>query len=101
MSSFMTEVLSTQQITDWLGNHFDWTRNAQTNSLEREFDFADFSSSMAFANKIALAADAASHHPDLLIRYGKIKVSLSTHSAGGITEKDILLAEVIEKLARS
>ena len=52
---------------------------------------------MGLVNKIALLSERADHHPDLLIRWNKVSVALSTHSEGGITEKDLSLAEEIEK----
>lgn len=52
---------------------------------------------MGLVNKIALLSERADHHPDLLIRWNKVSVALSTHSEGGITEKDLSLAGEIEK----
>lgn len=71
-----------------------WERD--DGELEKKFQFADFKSAMAFVNKVAEAAEAADHHPDIKISYNKVKMSLSTHSEGGITEKDFALAESID-----
>lgn len=60
--------------------------------LQRTFKFGDFVESMAFVNKVADAAEAARHHPDILIRYNKVTLTVSTHDAGGITRLDFELA---------
>ena len=61
-------------------------------SLQRTYQFKNFVEAMAFVNKVAELAEKAQHHPDILIRYGKVTLTLSTHDAGGITEKDFDLA---------
>ena len=53
---------------------------------------------MVFVNKLAEAAEKAAHHPDIMIRFGKVTLTLSTHDAGGLTEKDFEMATVIESL---
>ncbi len=60
--------------------------------LAREFKFADFVAAMHFVNQLAAAAEASQHHPDIDIRYNKVRVALVTHDAGGITENDISMA---------
>jgi 4a-hydroxytetrahydrobiopterin dehydratase len=60
--------------------------------LLREFAFADFVTAMVFVNKIADVAEAAGHHPDIDIRYNKVRLGLVTHDAGGITAKDVEMA---------
>jgi 4a-hydroxytetrahydrobiopterin dehydratase len=66
--------------------------------LEREFRFKDFRSALAFANRVGELSDAENHHPDILIAWGKVAVVLWTHSAGGITENDFVLAGKIDLL---
>jgi 4a-hydroxytetrahydrobiopterin dehydratase len=56
--------------------------------ISRQFTFAGFPEAIAFAVRLAFAAEAVDHHPDLLINYKRVKVSYSTHSEGGLTEKD-------------
>ena len=58
----------------------------------RQFQFADFLGSIAFVNSVAQVAEAAGHHPDIDIRYNKVRLALTTHDAGGITAKDFDLA---------
>lgn len=68
----------------------DWSE--MNGSLQRTYQFKNFVEAMAFVNTVADLAEKAQHHPDILIRYGKVTLTLSTHDAGGITEKDFDLA---------
>ena len=56
--------------------------------ISREFTFAGFPEAIAFVVRLGFAAEAADHHPDLLVNYKRVKVSYSTHSEGGLTDKD-------------
>ena len=67
--------------------------------IEKKFQFADFKQSMVFVNAVADAAEAMDHHPDIEIKYNRVEVTLSTHSEGGVTEKDFALAAQIEEAA--
>ena len=66
--------------------------------IQKKFDLKDFVRSMGFVNSVALLAEKANHHPDIDIRWNAVTLTLSTHSAGGLTEKDFGLAREIEKL---
>ena len=70
-----------------------WENNGK--EITRLYKFKDFAEAMAFVNKVAGLAEAADHHPDIDIRYNKVRLMLSTHSAGGLTEKDFSLARQI------
>lgn len=61
-------------------------------TLTREFSFADFRSAIAFVDKVAALAEAEDHHPDIDIRFKRVTLRWSTHSAGGVTERDRELA---------
>ena len=74
-----------------------WERDGD--SIVREYGLAGFPDAVAFVVRISYAAEAANHHPDLDIRYSKVRVVLSTHSEGGVTAKDLDLARTIEGLA--
>lgn len=65
-------------------------------AITRLYTFADFKEVMAFVNRVAELAEAADHHPDIDIRYRKVRLTLSTHSAGGLTDKDFRLAREID-----
>ncbi|HEX2420109.1 MAG TPA: 4a-hydroxytetrahydrobiopterin dehydratase, partial [Acidimicrobiia bacterium] len=62
------------------------------NSLVAEFEFKDFAEAMQFVNRVAEMAESVDHHPDIDIRWNKVRLVLSTHSEGGITQKDLDLA---------
>ncbi len=74
----------------------DW--QIESGELVRTFLFKDFRASLAFVNKVGDLAEAAGHHPDIDIRYNKVRLALITHDAGGITQKDFDLAAAADKL---
>lgn len=76
----------------------DWRYDADADALVRDFKFGDFSEAFAFMTRVALLAQTADHHPDWSNAYNKVSITLSTHSAGGLTDKDIALATAIDKL---
>lgn len=67
-------------------------------TLTKTYTFPDFVTAMRFVNGLADRAEAAQHHPDLDIRYNKVRVALSTHDSGGITRKDFALAKEADTL---
>jgi 4a-hydroxytetrahydrobiopterin dehydratase len=71
----------------------------ESGELVKTFTFKNFLSSIDFVNQIAKYAEGAGHHPDIDIRYNKVRIALMTHDAGGLTEKDFDLAREIEKLS--
>ena len=70
----------------------------QNELLVKEFEFSTFQDAINFVNEVAKIADEADHHPDIFISYNKVKISLTTHDAGEISEKDYSLAKAIEIL---
>jgi 4a-hydroxytetrahydrobiopterin dehydratase len=92
----MRNKLSDLVIQRALGRLPGWSRRADT--LVKTFSFQRFADGITFVNRVAKAADAMDHHPDIDIRYTKITFTLSTHDAGGVTDADLKLAEQIEKL---
>ena len=90
--------LSDAEIQQRLHQVSQWTREGDT--IRRQFVFDGFASAVAFVVRIGFDAEAADHHPDVLIsNYKKVTVTFSTHSAGGLTEKDVALARRIEAIA--
>ena len=74
-----------------------WARRGDR--IVREATFADFAAAIAFVNAVAAAAEAVDHHPDILVHdYKAVRLELSTHSAGGLTEADLALAAQIDAL---
>ena len=69
------------------------------NAIERTYRFPSFAAAIAFVDKVAAIADAADHHPDILVRYDRVTLTISTHPAGGLTERDFALAGEIETVA--
>jgi len=76
-----------------------WTPVDGRDAITRTFTFRDFQEAFAFMAQVALAAEKADHHPEWSNVYKTAEVTLSTHDAGGLTEKDIALAEVMDKAA--
>jgi len=90
-----TERLSDIAIQRELGSLPGWSRRGDV--ITKTYQFRAFLTGIEFVNAVAKAAEAADHHPDIDIRYTKVTCSLSTHSAGGITQKDLDLAKKIER----
>jgi 4a-hydroxytetrahydrobiopterin dehydratase len=74
----------------------DW--QWQHDNLVRTFNFTDFREAMSFVNSVAAVAERAGHHPDIDIRYNRVTLALSSHDAGGITERDFDLAGEIGRI---
>lgn len=76
----------------------EWQYIAAEQSIRRQLKFADFSAAFGFMARVALLAEKAGHHPDWSNVYNRVSITLTTHDAGGLTEKDIALATAIEAL---
>ncbi|RZM82873.1 4a-hydroxytetrahydrobiopterin dehydratase [Leptolyngbya iicbica] len=93
----MTALLSAVEIQTKLESLNGWQQEGKTIQTVKTFD--GFPSAIAFVNKLVEPAETAGHHPDLSISYNKVTIALSTHDAGGLTQKDFDLAATIDKLA--
>lgn len=91
----MPTILSDIEIQRELGALPGWSRRG--NALTKTFESADFPAAIAFVNRMADVAERMNHHPDIDIRYTRVTCHLSTHSAGGITRKDVQLAAAIDE----
>jgi 4a-hydroxytetrahydrobiopterin dehydratase len=80
-----------------LGKLPEWKRNGDM--IARTFEFKDFPAAMDFTNAVAALAEQAQHHPDIDVRWNKVTLALTTHDAGGLTEKDFALARQCDALA--
>ncbi|MBV2185165.1 MAG: 4a-hydroxytetrahydrobiopterin dehydratase [Rhizobium sp.] len=78
----------------------DWTMSADGNAITRRFVFTDFGEAFAFMTRSALAAERLDHHPEWSNVYRRVDVTLTTHSAKGLTEMDFKLAAAMERAAR-
>jgi 4a-hydroxytetrahydrobiopterin dehydratase len=92
----MADLLNTQDIKAWLKKLPEWEQDKK--HIERLFEFDDFTQAIDFVNSVAEIAEEEDHHPDMDIRYNKVRVALSTHSEGGVTELDFEIAEKIDTL---
>jgi 4a-hydroxytetrahydrobiopterin dehydratase len=93
-----TQVLDQRGVDSGLAAlHADWSGN--TESLKRSIEFADFGTAVEFVNRLAPRCEELDHHPDLAIRWRWVDIALSTHSAGGVTDKDVMLAGIVDEVA--
>jgi 4a-hydroxytetrahydrobiopterin dehydratase len=90
-------LLNESEIAEGLKKLSGWERKG--NEIEKVFKLRDFEEAVGFVNKVAVLAEKADHHPDILIQYKNVILTLSTHSKGGLTEKDFGLAKEIEGLS--
>ena len=89
--------LTEAELTAFLDEREGWASISK--AIRRDFTFPGFRGAIAFVNRVAELASAAGHHPDLEIHYNRVVVSLSTHDAGGVSEKDVALAAQIDTAA--
>jgi 4a-hydroxytetrahydrobiopterin dehydratase len=87
--------LTDQQAQSLLTSLPDW--KIEDGELVRRFSFKDFRASLAFVNRVGELAESAGHHPDIDIRYNKVRLALVTHDAGGLTNNDFDLAAKADK----
>ncbi len=90
----MTTKLPEESIKSELETLPDWSEIS--GAVQKTFQFETFSDAMTFVSKVADYAEHAQHHPEILIRYDKVTITVSTHDAGGITEKDFALARAAD-----
>jgi 4a-hydroxytetrahydrobiopterin dehydratase len=92
----MTELLPDEEITSRL-ERTAWQREGL--AIVRDWTFEDFKAAMAFVNRVAEVAEEANHHPDILVHgWNKVRLVLTNHSAGGLTEADFAMAARIDEL---
>tara|TARA_B100001059_G_scaffold154988_1_gene154584 strand:- start:541 stop:846 length:306 start_codon:yes stop_codon:yes gene_type:complete len=90
------EKLTEERLAEGLTLLSDWSQNGD--SIQRTFGFDDFIKAMGFVNAVAEKAESVQHHPDILVRYNKVTLTLSTHDAGGLSEKDLAFASDCDAL---
>ncbi|MGQ9491164.1 MAG: 4a-hydroxytetrahydrobiopterin dehydratase [Anaerolineae bacterium] len=93
----MSKLLSSEAIEAALAATPGWTR--ANNAITRTFTLPSFTAALTFAAAVGHLAERANHHPDILIQYRQVTLTLSTHDAGGLTDKDFKLAGEINALA--
>ena len=90
--------LTTEQAEEMLEEVPMWT--LKDNAIEREFKFKDFREAIDFINKVAGIAEEQDHHPDICVYYNKVRLELSTHKIGGLSENDFIMAAKIDEIKR-
>ncbi|MFN3946270.1 MAG: 4a-hydroxytetrahydrobiopterin dehydratase [Allosphingosinicella sp.] len=95
----MAEALDETEIAAALAHLPEWSRADEGRAIARTFRFADFAEAFAFMTRVAMAAEKADHHPDWSNSWNRVEVTLTTHSAGGLTARDFALAEKIDRIA--
>jgi 4a-hydroxytetrahydrobiopterin dehydratase len=78
-----------QELLNELGGGWEWVNSQR---LEKEFRFPDFRTALEFSNQVGELAESADHHPEICLSWGKARVSISTHSVGGLSEADFVFA---------
>ena len=94
----MVEKLNEVQREEGLRQLGGWAYEQESGAIVRVFKFKDFSEAFAFMSRVALAAEKAGHHPDWSNSYNSVTIRLTTHDAGGLSHKDIVLARAIDGL---
>jgi 4a-hydroxytetrahydrobiopterin dehydratase len=89
--------INEDQIEEKLGELEGWERAGD--AIRKQFELTDFQGSVDFVNRLTPAAEEMNHHPDLEISWNKVTVTLTTHSEGGLTANDFVLAESIDSVA--
>ncbi|MEB3415812.1 4a-hydroxytetrahydrobiopterin dehydratase [Alteriqipengyuania sp. WL0013] len=76
----------------------EWSLSREGKAIERKLEFGDFSEAWGFMSRVALLADTHDHHPEWFNVYNKVEITLTTHDAGGLSERDVKMAKAIDAL---
>ena len=89
--------LTAEVVQKYLSQTPDW-QVEEDKKIKKEFRFKDFKASMVFVNAVAGLAEAEGHHPSIFISYNKVRITLTTHAIGGLSENDFIMAAKIDQL---
>lgn len=92
------KLLDQNNIEEKLRDLPEWSADVETGLLQKEFQFKDFADAMVFVNRVGELAEEENHHPDICISYSSVVLMLTTHDAGGLTQKDFSFAKRIEEV---
>src|SRR5438046_9322686 len=95
------EKLSASARTSALAKLAGWHEVANRDAITKKFAFKDFNEAFGFMARVALIAEKLDHHPEWFNVYNRVEVTLATHDAGGVTERDVKLAEAMDRLAKA
>ena len=94
----MIKKLTTDELPQLLAELKHWQLSADSSSIVRSFNFADFNEAFGFMTRVAIKAQEMDHHPEWSNVYNKVEITLSTHTAKGLTERDVTLARFIDSI---
>ena len=94
----MVEKLTQDERTSWGATLKEWAMSDGQDAIERRFEFADFSEAFAFMTRVAMLAETQDHHPEWSNVYNKVDIVLTTHDAGGLSQRDMKMAKAIDAL---
>ena len=89
-------VLTEEAVQERLRSLPEWKREGK--EIVRHYQFPDFAAALVFVNQVAEKAETAGHHPDIDIRYNKVRLALVSHDKGGLTERDMKMAQTLNSL---
>ena len=95
----MIEALSDEERADALDGLAEWDHDEARDAISRQFVFADFAQAFAFMTRVALLAEKMDHHPEWTNVWNRVDILLTTHDAGGLSTRDIVMAEAIDAIA--
>ncbi len=95
----MSDLLGPEAVTEALAARSGWTRAEERDAIEKTFKFKGFGAAMGFMTRVALAAEKADHHPEWTNVYNTVAVVLTSHDAGGVTQRDLALADAMDGIA--
>ena len=91
--------LTETELAELIARHPEWQLRADGLALERTFKFKDFNAAFGFMTRVALYADKADHHPEWFNVYNRVEMTLTTHDAGGVSDRDAAMVEWLAQIA--
>lgn len=96
----MVEKMNSAAVEKSLAALVGWQHDENRDAIRKEFRFKDFNQAWAFMTRVALLAEKMDHHPEWFNVYNRVEIVLTTHDAGGVTERDIAMAQAMDDYAR-
>lgn len=100
MPAAKIEKIDPQSVSEFLESLGGWTKSDTRDAIEKSFKFKNFSAAWAFMSRVALLAEQMDHHPEWFNVYNRVDITLTTHDAGGVSERDINMAKKINAFAQ-
>jgi 4a-hydroxytetrahydrobiopterin dehydratase len=97
----MVEKFTEDERAEALARLVGWRESPDRDAIEKSFQFDDFGAAWGFMSRVALHAERLNHHPEWFNVYGTVDIALTTHDCGGVSERDVQLAEFIDRLEAS